>query len=34
MFKLVGWLVVSGFALYGLAHFVDNHVVLEKANEG
>ena len=27
MFRLVGWLVVTGFSLYGLAQFVDNHVV-------
>lgn len=30
MFKFVGWLAVSGFALYGFNHFVRDHVVAEK----
>lgn len=30
MFKFVGWLVVTGFALYGLTKFVDDHVVTDK----
>lgn len=30
MFRFVGWLVVTGFALYGLNEFVRNHVVAEK----
>lgn len=30
MFRFVGWLVVTGFALYGMARFVDEHVVAEK----
>ncbi len=34
MFKFVGYLVVSGFALYGLARFVNNHMVSEKPDEG
>ncbi len=33
MFKFVGWLVVTSFALYGLAQFVDKHVVTEKPKE-
>ncbi|HQT74936.1 MAG TPA: hypothetical protein PLX84_13445, partial [Acidiphilium sp.] len=30
MFRIVGWLVVTGFALYGLGRFVDEHVTAEK----
>jgi len=30
MFRFVGFLVVTGFALYGAAHFVRCHVVAEK----
>jgi hypothetical protein len=30
MFRFVGWLVITGFALYGLKEFVDRHVVAEK----
>lgn len=30
MFSFVGWLVVTSFALYGLAKFVDDHVVVGK----
>jgi len=30
MFRLVGWLVVTGFALYGLSEFIDRHVVADK----
>lgn len=30
MFRFVGWLVVTGFTLYGLGRFVGEHVVLEK----
>jgi hypothetical protein len=29
MFKLVGWVVVTSFALYGLVRFVDDHVVAD-----
>ena len=27
MFRVVGWLVVTGFALYGLSKFAEHHVV-------
>ncbi len=30
MFRIVGWFVVTGFALYGLGRFMDEHVVSEK----
>ena len=30
MFRFVGCIVVSGFALYGVAQFVKQHVVTEK----
>lgn len=30
MFRFVGWLVVTGFALYGLNEFVCRHVVADK----
>lgn len=30
MFKFVGFLIVTGFALYGAAQFVDQHVVVGK----
>ena len=30
MFNFVGWLVVTSFALYGLAKFLREHIVLEK----
>ena len=30
MFRFVGWVVVTGFALYGASQFVDRHVVAEK----
>jgi hypothetical protein len=30
MFNFVGWLVVTGFALYGLAKFLRDHVVTGK----
>ncbi len=30
MFRIVGRLVVTGFALYGLGRFMDEHVVSEK----
>jgi hypothetical protein len=30
MFHLIGVLVVTGFALYGVAHFVEAHVVADK----
>ena len=29
MFKFAGWVVVTGFALYGLAKFVKDHVVID-----
>jgi hypothetical protein len=29
MFRFVGWVVVTGFALYGATHFVKNHVVID-----
>lgn len=31
MFRIVGWLVVTGFALYGANIFVKNHVVAHKS---
>lgn len=30
MYTFVGWLVVTSFALYGLAHFINGHVVADK----
>lgn len=30
MYRIVGWLVVTGFALYGAARFIDAHVVVSK----
>lgn len=30
MFRFVGWLVVTGFALYGLSEFIERHVVSDK----
>lgn len=27
MFRFVGWLVVTGFSLYGLSQFLNHHVV-------
>ncbi len=30
MFNFVGWLVVTGFVLYGLAKFLCDHVVMGK----
>ena len=30
MFKFVGWVAISGFAVYGFTKFVRNHVVLDK----
>ncbi len=30
MFRFVGWLVVTGFALYGVSEFVNRHVVADK----
>ena len=30
MFRIVGWFVVTGFALYGLGRFMDEHVVAER----
>lgn len=33
MFRFVGWLVVTGFSLYGLAQFLDRHVTSEKAED-
>lgn len=31
MLRVIGWLVVTGFATYGLERFVSNHVVLDKS---
>lgn len=28
MFRFVGWVVMTGFALYGISQFVSRHVVL------
>jgi len=28
MFRFVGFVMVTAFALYGLAHFIDEHVVV------
>lgn len=33
MFRFVGWLVVTGFSLYGLSQFIDKHVVSEEDND-
>jgi len=33
MFRFVGWLVVTSFALYGAAQFVSQHVVIDKPEE-
>ena len=33
MFRIVGWLVVTGFALYGATLFVSQHVVIDKPEE-
>jgi hypothetical protein len=33
MFKFVGWLIVTGFAAYGLVEFIEKHVVSEKPKE-
>lgn len=30
MFRFVGWLVVTGLALYGAGKFVEEHVVVSK----
>jgi|GEM_PF-2125133 len=30
MFRFVGWIVVTGFALYGATQFVRKHVVADK----
>ncbi len=32
MFRFVGWIVVTGFALYGATHFVRKHVVADKGS--
>lgn len=31
MVRIVGWIVITGFSIYGLSEFVKNHVVPEKA---
>jgi len=33
MFRFVGCIVVSGFALYGLAQFMKQHVVAAKVTD-
>lgn len=33
MFKLVGWVVMTSFALYGLAKFAKEHVVFRHYDE-
>jgi hypothetical protein len=33
MFKFVGWVVVTSLALYGLAKFVKEHVVIDARDE-
>ena len=30
MFRFIGWVVMTGFALYGVDQFIDQHVVDEK----
>lgn len=30
MVRFVGWLVITGFAIYGVSQFVTHHVVSEK----
>lgn len=30
MFRFVGFIVVTGFALYGMTRFIDEHVACEK----
>ncbi len=32
MFRIVGWIVVTGFALFGLKEFIEQHVVDEKTD--
>ena len=31
--RFVGWLAISGFAIYGLSQFIQNHVVLDANSE-
>ena len=33
MFRFVGFIVVTGFALYGAAQFFNQHVVVEKQRD-
>lgn len=33
MCRVVGWLVVTGFALYGASQFARNHIVADKADD-
>jgi hypothetical protein len=33
MFRFVGWVVVTGFALYGLGRFVEDHVVMAQRRD-
>lgn len=33
MYRIVGWLVVTGFSSYGLKQFLDKHVVMEGQEE-
>ena len=33
MVRFVGWLTISGFAIYGLSQFIQNHVVLDANGE-
>lgn len=32
MYRAIGFLVVAGFALFGASKFIEDHVVLEKAD--
>jgi phosphatidylserine synthase len=33
MYRVVGWLVVAGFALYGATLFARNHIVADKTDD-
>ena len=33
MIRVVGWLVVTCFSLYGVAQFVERHVVANKGDD-
>lgn len=33
MFRFVGFIVVTGFAIYGTVQFINRHVTTEKKNQ-